>query len=110
MNKTYCSNIRKEKEEQKIALDKLKSVAPNSGMPKKKQDHPIAGRLTSYVVHPGDTFNKLALKLCITVDALMRFNPEITDVNKLKVDQVIRYPESIVLCPKLLQDVPLKFD
>lgn len=50
----------------------------------------------TYVVQSGDTLTKIAAKLGMSIDDILDNNPEITDPNKISVDQEISYPDSMV--------------
>lgn len=47
---------------------------------------------TTYVVQPGDTLWRIAVNRGITVDAILRANPEITDQDRIYAGQVITVP------------------
>ncbi|MCD2196173.1 LysM peptidoglycan-binding domain-containing protein [Actinomycetospora endophytica] len=48
----------------------------------------------TYTVRAGDTLTSIAKKFGTTVDALLAINPDITDPNKIFVDQVINIRQS----------------
>ncbi len=50
---------------------------------------------TAYVVAPGDTLSGIAQKFGLTLEALQAANPQITDVNKIKVGDEIIIPVPI---------------
>lgn len=55
---------------------------------------PVTGK--TYVVRPGDTLFKIALRFHTTVDAILAVNPQIKNRNIIYVGQVINLPEGVV--------------
>jgi len=51
---------------------------------------PTGGQV--YTVRRGDTLNKIATRLGTTLDALIKANPQVTDVNKIYVGQKLNLP------------------
>jgi len=48
----------------------------------------------TYIVLPGDTIEEIADLCGVTVDAILRINPEITDPENLYPGQIIRIPDA----------------
>jgi LysM repeat protein len=49
----------------------------------------------TYVVKPGDTLSKIAKQNGITLNQLLKLNPQITDPNKIKVGARINLPDTL---------------
>lgn len=47
----------------------------------------------TYTVVAGDTFSKIAGKLGVTLDALTKANPQVTDISKIEIGQVLNVPK-----------------
>ena len=61
--------------------------------------------LAQYLVRSGDTLFAIARRLGLTVALLAAANPQITDINRLSVNQVI----NLTVTPPLPQDIPGTF-
>lgn len=48
----------------------------------------------TYTVRPGDTLSKIAMRNGVTMDQLLKANPQITDPNRIKVGDVLNVPNS----------------
>ena len=60
----------------------------------------------TYIVLPGDTIEEIADLCGTTVDAILRFNPEITDPENLYPGQIIRIPEAEVVLETIIAISP----
>lgn len=70
-------------------------VAPPQGQPPQGQPpsaQPPASSSGTYVVKSGDTFGGIAKKYGVTVSALAANNPQVKDINKIYVGQVLTVP------------------
>ena len=74
------------------ASDSFKERAPVKERVASSLGRAAAGRKQQHTVKSGDTLSALAKKYGTTVSALMRFNPQIEDKNKIKVGQKITLP------------------
>ena len=54
---------------------------------------PTSGQ--TYTVQSGDTMKKIATRLGITLDALVKANPQVTDINKIYVGQKLNLPAGV---------------
>jgi len=54
---------------------------------------PISGQ--KYTVQSGDTMKKIATRLGITLEALVKANPQVTDINKIYVGQTLNLPAGL---------------
>ena len=68
------------------SLDKKKSIT-GAGM-----DVPKTKGMSSYKVKKGDTLSEIASKTGTTIKQLKKVNPNITNINKIKVGQTIKIP------------------
>jgi len=69
-----------------IGLSKKKSIT-GAGM-----DVPKTKGMSSYKVKSGDTLSEIASKTGTTIKQLKKANPNITNINKIKVGQTIKIP------------------
>ena len=69
-----------------IPLDKKKPIT-GAGM-----DVPKTKGMSSYKVKSGDTLSEIASKTGTTIKQLKKANPNITNINKIKVGQTIKIP------------------
>ena len=69
-----------------VSLDKKKSIT-GAGM-----DVPKTKGMSSYKVKKGDTLSEIAHKTGTTIKQLKTANPQITNINKIKVGQTIKIP------------------
>ncbi len=56
---------------------------------------PIPTGGQTYTVQSGDTMKKIATRLGITLDALVKANPQVTDINKIYVGQKLNLPAGV---------------
>ncbi|HEX2979736.1 MAG TPA: LysM peptidoglycan-binding domain-containing protein [Anaerolineaceae bacterium] len=54
---------------------------------------------STYIVQPGDTLNKIAVRFKVTVDSILKANPSITNANRIESGQQIKLPEGAVQIP-----------
>lgn len=54
---------------------------------------PTSGQ--TYTVVKGDTMKKIAARLGITLEALVKANPQVTDINKIYVGQKLNIPDGV---------------
>lgn len=64
--------------------------APGSTIP---TPVPSGGQI--YIVQRGDTMKKIASRLGITLDALVKANPQVTDINLIYVGQKLNVPDGV---------------
>jgi peptidoglycan endopeptidase LytE len=51
-----------------------------------------------YIVQRGDTMNKIASRLDITLSALIKVNPQVTNINLIYVGQKLNLPDGVSYC------------
>ncbi|HEX6622520.1 MAG TPA: LysM peptidoglycan-binding domain-containing protein [Pyrinomonadaceae bacterium] len=60
---------------------------------------PTSGALIKHKVKPGDTLTSIAKQHGVTLQALQSANPQIENINKIKIGQVVNVPASLVTEP-----------
>jgi LysM repeat protein len=68
-------------------------MPPANPIPPANPTPPPSGGMTTYVVQPGDTLNRIAMRFGVTVTAIMQAN-NITNPNIIFVGQVLNIPTS----------------